>query len=86
MIISSKVKVTFTFDLTLKEKEARALAQLPSYGTDPFLEFFYKSLGSAYLKPHEEGLCSLFNSISEKLVPLLDKADAAIKAGKEATK
>ena len=86
MKVDSKVKVTFSFDLTLEEDEARALAVLPSYGDDTFLDFFYKSLGKSYLKPHEDGIRSLFKSIDSKLIPLLEKADKAIAAGEEATK
>lgn len=86
MIIDSKVKISFTFDLTLTEPEARALSVLPSYGHEAFIQFFYKSLGATYLKPHQEGLYSLFKSIKEKLDPLLEKADKAIIAGQEAVK
>jgi len=86
MNIDSRVEVTFSFNLTLKEDEARALAALPYYGDEQFLRFYYNSLGKTYLEPYEEGLRNLFKSIDDKLIPLLDKADTAIEAGEEATK
>lgn len=49
--------------MELSEEEARALAVLPSYGTDNFLEFFYEKLGTTYLKPHENGIRTLFETI-----------------------
>jgi len=47
----------------LSEEEARALAVLPSYGTDNFLKFFYEKLGRTHLEPHENGLIKLFETI-----------------------
>jgi len=86
MNISPKLKIVFSFDLTLTEEEARALAQLPSYGTDEFLNFFYKCLGKTYLEKHEDGLRNLFESIQTNLRPLINKADIAIKVSQEALK
>lgn len=54
------------FVLVLSEQEAGALHQLTGYGTDQFLEVFYKHLGKAYLGPYEQGLRSLFESIKSQ--------------------
>lgn len=48
--------------LRLSEAEAMALWALGCYGTDAFLKIFYKEMGEAYLKPHEDGLRSLFGA------------------------
>lgn len=62
---------TFTqqIEITISEKEAGALDALTKYGTDAFLEVFYKNLGKSYLQPHEEGLRLLFETI-KKEIPL----------------
>jgi len=86
MNISPRVKTVFSFDLTLTEEEARALKELTAYGTDAFLNFFYKSLGKTYLQEHENGLCSLFKSIDTKLKPLIHKVDTVIKVSEETLK
>jgi hypothetical protein len=49
--------------LNLSEDEAAALDALAGYGTDSFLDVFYKNMGRAYLEPHEKGLRSLFESV-----------------------
>lgn len=49
--------------LRLSESEAAALDAIVGYGAQPFLDVFYKYLGGAYLKPHESGLRSLFESV-----------------------
>lgn len=53
--------------LTLNEQEARALNAIAGYGIKPFLEVFYDKMGKHYLKPHEEGLKSLFEAARNKL-------------------
>ena len=55
--------VSFTITVELSEEEARALAVLPSYGADSFLEFFYEKLGRTCLEPHENGIKELFETI-----------------------
>lgn len=55
--------VTVTATLTLDLAEIAALDALAGYGTDEFLKVFYAKLGEAYLKPHEAGLRSLFDTI-----------------------
>ena len=74
-----KIKSTSEFKvdilLSLSEQEARALEALTAYGTDSFLEVFYKCLGKACLSPHEQGLKSLFETIKKELPQHLEKAD-----------
>jgi hypothetical protein len=60
MNIRSASKITATVQLELTEEEARALYNITVYGVKPFTEWFYRNLGKHYLKPHEEGLKSLF--------------------------
>lgn len=67
MIIKSESQVTTSINLTLTEIEAQALIALVGYGTKAFLEIFYKYLGTHYLKPHEKGIISLFETIKKEL-------------------
>lgn len=62
--IDSRATIQATVTLALSESEAAALDALVGYGVEPFLKVFYKELGEAYLKPHEAGLRSLFESVS----------------------
>lgn len=61
----------------LNESEMRALEALVGYGADAFLKWFYTNLGTAYLKPHEKGLRSLFETIRSDLNPILHRLDSA---------
>jgi len=56
-----KTKVEFKVYLELTEAEARAFEAIIGYGWEPFATFFYKSLGSYYLKPYEKAAKSLFS-------------------------
>lgn len=49
--------------LVLSEVEAKALDAIVGYGPEQFLKVFYEHLGQAYLKPNEQGLKSLFDSV-----------------------
>lgn len=85
-ISHQKPKVEVTTTLVLNERELRALDALTLYGTQSFLEVFYKHLGSAYLKPYEAGLVELFESISVQTPAIFRRADAAraaLKSSKE---
>lgn len=62
-MIKQKTEVKHTFTLELTESEMMALDGLCGYGVDPFLELFYKNLGSHYLKPYEDGCRSLFSKV-----------------------
>jgi hypothetical protein len=70
-----KPKMTFELHLTLTEEEARALNAITTYGSGEFLKVFYNELGKTYLKPHENGLRSLFANIKDTLPKDLDKID-----------
>lgn len=73
-------KVEIETTLVLNERELRALDALTVYGTQEFLDVFYKHLGSAYLKPHEAGLLELFESIKLQTPSIFRRADNARKA------
>ncbi len=75
----SRSSIEFAMTLELSEEEARALEALTKYGTESFLKMFYSKLGSHYLKPHEDGLKSLFQTIPKEIPPHLLKLDAARK-------
>lgn len=47
--------------LELTYDEAKALEALAGYGTNPFVEAFFKVMGKAYLQPHVKGLASVFD-------------------------
>lgn len=65
--ILSKAEVHFEVVLKLSEEEARALDAIVGYGPDRFVEWFYKNLGKHYLKPHEQGMRSLFDTCRKEL-------------------
>ena len=78
LIQQPRVEVSATIKLT--ETELRALEALAGYGTDNFLEVFYKQMGKHYLQPHEAGIRTLFDVIRSDLNPILRRTDAAKKA------
>lgn len=61
--IEGRPGVTMNVTIVLSESEAAALDAIVGYGDDAFLEVFYNHMGKSYLKPHEEGLRSLFRSV-----------------------
>lgn len=73
-------RVDLNVIVQLNEAEIRALDALVGYGIKPFLEVFYAHLGQHYMKPHEAGLRSLFDTINADLRPILDRMDSARKA------
>lgn len=75
--IVQRPEVTATATFLLDEEEMRALDALTGYGIDPFLKVFYEKMGAHYLKPHEEGLRSLFKSVREAIPRILDRATEA---------
>lgn len=68
---------------TVNESEARALDALAGYSDDAFIKVFYERLGEHYLKPHEKGLRSLFESIRASIPEYLKRTDQARKAFRE---
>jgi hypothetical protein len=81
--MSDKPKVRSTSNLEVKviieltEAEARALYNIVGYGPKPFLTWFYTHLGVSYLKPHEAGLISLFDTVRGEIPRHLSMADEA---------
>ena len=81
--IRSQSKVTSEVVLVLTEEEARALYNIVGYGHKPFTDWFYENLGKNYLKPHEQGLISLFETIKKELPQHLSRIDKARKVFSE---
>ena len=73
-----RIEVDVNIKLTMAE--VQALDALAGYGTDGFLEVFYKQMGKHYLKPHEAGLRSLFATISSELPPIIKRYQSAKQA------
>ncbi len=72
------VEISVNFELN--EAEVGALDALAGYGDEAFLETFYAKMGQSYLKPHEKGLRSLFESVRQNLPSIMAKAKAAREA------
>ncbi len=66
-----------TFELN--DAEMPALWALACYGTDEFLKVFYTQMGVSYLKPHEEGLRSLFASVASECGRIFKQTEEARK-------
>ena len=82
--MSGKVRVDISATLTLSEREMRALNALTAYGTDQFLEFFYRNMGKSSLEPHEAGLRSLFQLARNEIPQTIKRGqDARKSAGLE---
>lgn len=77
-LLKAHAKIEGKVLIELSEEEARALLNITVYGVDPFLKWFYKNLGTSYLRSHENGLRSLFKSIGT-VKQHLDKIDKARK-------
>ncbi len=82
MSIKSNSTMGFTVYLELSESEARALQAITTFSSKDFLEVFYKSLGQSNLKPHEDGLISLFETIRKELPAHLARIDTTRKVFK----
>ena len=80
--IKTQSSVEVNLILSISEAEARALVAMTGYNADNFLKFFYEMLGTHYLKPHEAGLRSLFETIRAELPAHLKRADNARQAFK----
>lgn len=76
-VIAGKPDVRLIVTLALNEDEARALDAIVGYGSDNFIDAFYKQLGRSYLEKHEAGLRTLFDSVREHVGPLLSRTDSA---------
>lgn len=69
------VEVAATMSFT--EAELRALDALVGYGFDPFILAFYEKMGKHYMRPHEAGMRSVFESIREAVPGILRRTDDA---------
>lgn len=77
--VEGRPTVSMEVTLTLSEAEAGALAAIFSYGSDAFLEVFYKHLGTSYLHPYASGVKSLHDTVPGQLDRWLKKAENARK-------
>lgn len=75
--IKAKHTVSIAGELTLSERELRALDALAGYDDDAFVKVFYAHLGSHYLKPHEAGLRELFRTVRQHVPAMLRDVDRA---------
>lgn len=71
--------IELNITITLSESEARAMDALVGYGDDAFLEVFKDKLGESYIRDHENGLRSLFESMRSAFGPWFFKVDEARK-------
>lgn len=78
--VQSKIELDIKIAIELTLSEARALNEMVKYGSKPFLEGYYKQLGKSYLKPYEDGVVSLFDTVKQTLPFEISKADEIIKA------
>lgn len=78
-MITPSVTITYQATIILSEVEARALDAICSYGTEDFIKKFYQHFGTSYLKNHEAGVHSLFNTIRQTMPPQLSVIDTARK-------
>lgn len=69
--------INLEITLKISEPEARALLALTVYGTDSFLEMFYKYLGKSELSPYEQGLKTFFSTYKELCPPILKRLNTA---------
>jgi len=87
---NTKAKADLSFKavitLELSEAEAAALDEMTKYGIKPFLEGYKKFLGESYIRPHEQGLTSLFKTIDTNLPAQLAKLKAYKESIREAMK
>lgn len=74
--IKPQVQVTIDHTLRLTESEAKGLVALAGYGEDAFFKAFYGTLGSHYLKPHEQSIRALFQAIQAQLPRNIEAVEA----------
>jgi hypothetical protein len=75
MRVGTRLSVNFEAVLHLTEPEIRAMDALVGYGIDAFLQVFYEKLGKAYMRDHEGGLRTFFESIEKQVRPELYRMD-----------
>lgn len=75
MRVGTKLSINFEAVLHLTEPEIRAMDALVGYGIEPFIKAFYEKLGEAYMRDHEGGLRTFFESIEKQVRPELYRMD-----------
>lgn len=80
--IGCKPTISARITIELSEDEAYALDAIVGYGADSFLKVFYEHMGEHYLKPHEAGLRSLFESVRTGDARVMGFLNAASEARK----
>lgn len=75
--IVQRPKVEVTATMQFSEAELRALDALVCYGSDAFIKVFYEHMGKHYMKPHEAGLRTLFESVRQIVPGILQRTDDA---------
>jgi hypothetical protein len=75
MEVTSNSVMGFNVFMKLTESEARALDALVGYGFKETIKVFYEHLGTSYMKPHEKGLESLFDSVRKEIPRHLSRID-----------
>ena len=80
MKLSYKTNASFTVQLELTDRQAKALDALVGYGFKQFLEIFYTNLGKHYLQPYEKDLEQLFDAIRAQVLPEIELIDRCKKA------
>lgn len=83
--MKQRTSVRYTVSIELTECEARALESFAAYGTEGFLEAFYKHLGRCQLAPYEAGVRTLFDRIAAEVRPELRRVDQMRKLLEAAT-
>jgi len=78
--LRSQAQVNSSVTIELTGVEIRALHVLTEYGTQPFLEAFYKLMGKSFLQPHAAGIESLFDTIQRDLGPIIRREEVAKQA------
>ena len=76
-MINMRIDAVIEATLVLDEEQVRALDAIVGYGPEAFIKDFKNQLGTAYIKPHEKGVHSLFKAVEEQVRPALWRIDEA---------
>ncbi|MEE8289739.1 MAG: hypothetical protein V3R25_10045 [Nitrosomonadaceae bacterium] len=76
----STLTMSSTVTLELSGVEAAALNEMTGYGIESFLDGYKRQLGEHYIRPHEAGLRSLFETIGANLPREIRKIEVFNKA------
>jgi hypothetical protein len=75
--LTTRPMVDLKVQLELNYHEIAALDALAGYGLKSFLDVFYEKMGESYLKPHEEGLKTLFETVRKVLPRFIERFENA---------